>query len=749
MLLYAFAFLLGDGLLQSLSTLPYVPGWIALSCMMGLLFSFCKKKWLLILTFLLAGFSYSAWYAENALTQRLSSAFTQKKITVIGTIKTIPNHDNISTHFNLQTHFPFTKTVRLTWRDQPPNLKVGQIWQLHVRLQPPRGTANPGGFDFSAWSLAQGIDAVGYVSSSQSNQLLSERFLLMQYIRQYVYNAITALMPQTSSAHWLPALIVGEKQQIIKDEWRTLRLTGTNHLMAIAGLHIGLLVTIMHFLILFIWRRFALLCLYCPAPIAAACASLAIGISYSLLAGFSLPTQRASIMLSALTLAYLSKRLVSAWHIFAVALFVVLLINPLQILTDSFWLSFTTLTFIFYGMQHRLHPQNMWWKWGRVQWVISVGLLPLSILLFHEISLIAFIANMFAIPWMLFFILPCCFLATATLFIYSPLAHFFLVCADKSVSVLMYVLHWLTTFPFVSCYFAIPTWYVCFSLIGVLLILSPLPFLLRWHGVFWFLPLILYQPAKLAAGEMKVSVLDVGQGLSIVAQTANHVLIYDTGARFQSGGDMGERVVVPFLQHEGIKKIDALVISHDDNDHRGGADSITTIFSPRFIFASRNQKKWASIFCQSDVKWQWDKINFRFLHPTQLTGSKNNDSCVLQISNENSVILIPGDIEKKAEKELIARYKENLKATVLIVPHHGSKTSSTLAFVQMVQPKYAIYSVEFHNHYHLPHPDIKKRYASVAIQQLSTDAMGMIQFDILKENTIIERSYKQENKHYW
>lgn len=752
MLLYALAFLLGDGLLQWLPTLPDVPGFVALSCMLVLLSYWIKKTWFRVFVIMVVGFAYSAWYAHHMLVKRLPLPLAGKLLMVTGTVMRVPSTNHDTTHFRFHITQPFDKEVRLSWHHPRQPINVGQVWRFKVRLQPPRGTANLGGFDFTAWSVVQGLHANGYVVRDSSNQLLMTQgnVLPWQRWRQAIFTALLPLLPETQTAHWLPALIMGERQGISQSEWHVLRMTGTNHLMAIAGLHIGLIVALVHACCLFIWRRMAVLCLYVPAHYAAAIVGLGVAIFYSMLAGFSLPTQRASIMLTVVVLGYVSKRVLCHWHVWAMALILVLLINPLQILTDSFWLSFGTLSLIFYGMHGRLGVKGIWWKWGRVQWVIGIGLVPLSLLLFHECSFISFIANTLAIPWMLFTILPCCLLAVFTLFLSPPLAHVCLTLADYALRVLMYGLTWLSTLPLATVVVSAPVGYVVAAMVGVLIALSPLPLLPRLLSILWFLPLLFYQPARPALGEIKLTVLDVGQGLSVVIETATHTLLYDAGARFLSGSDMGERVVVPYLHYAGIKKLNALVISHDDNDHRGGVSSVLASMATQHIVASRRQPYWPATLCERGQTWQWDNVAFTFLHPHGQHSNKNNDSCVLRISNGYYHVLLTGDIEKAAEQVLVKRAASQLAATILIAPHHGSKTSSTSPFIQAVMPRYVVYSVGYHNQYHFPHPSVVKAYTAIKAQQVTTAEWGMLQFHLpARPSKISTEYYRQRYRHYW
>ena len=255
---------------------------------------------------------------------------------------------------------------------------------------------------------------------------------------------------------WLTALIIGERNGASQKDWQILRNTGTNHLMAIAGLHIGMIAGVVHIVFSWCWRRFTVLALLMPAHLAGMGASLLTAILYSALAGFSIPTQRACIMLTIFITTLMIRIHVNRWYVWGLSLLIVLIMNPLSVLADSFWLSFGTIGLIIYGMNGRLAPNGIWWKWGRVQWVIGVGLIPLTLLLFHECSLVSFIANTLAIPWLGFIVLPFCFLSGIFLLIFPAIGHLFLFIADQGLSILWASLVWFSHLPYATWEQTIP-----------------------------------------------------------------------------------------------------------------------------------------------------------------------------------------------------------------------------------------------------------------------------------------------------
>ena len=766
MFLYTIAFLAGDVYLQFFSHLPnalYVYTILFVSVLLSIVFT-RYRYYLNIMTAFVLGFSYSYWYASSTLAWSLPAYLEGKPLLISGYIASIPVTDDWQTNFivDLETRQYDSELVKqkakihLAWRGEVPPLMVGDKWQWVVRLKRMHSTQNPAGYDYEAWALQHGIRAKGYVISSNQNQLIASHTAhhLINQWRQKLNEKLQHYLPDSPTSPWLTALILGERHQIAPADWEVLRATGTNHLMAIAGLHIGILAGFVHFLFSFLWRRSERLMLWCPTSIAASVAALVAAIFYSLLAGFSLPTQRAAIMLSVFVILLVCRRQINAWHAWSMALLVILLLNPLSVLSESFWLSFGTIALIIYGMGGRLAPRGWWWKWGRTQWIIGVGLIPFSLLFFQEMSLISFIANTVAIPWLGFFILPFCFLSTLFLFLIPNFASILLGIADKSLGGLWMFLTFLSHLPHATWHHAIPNvWIFVSAFIGILLLLLPSGVRGRLLGVLWLLPLLLVKAPVPASGGVWLTMLDVGQGLSLVVETQSHVLVYDAGASNPRGLDMGESVVLPYLRFIGTERIDKLVLSHGDNDHMGGAKSLLNHFPVLGIETSTPDKikPFYANYCLSGETWEWDHVRFRFLYPEKKAPYLGNDSsCVLQIDNGEQSILLTGDIEKLAEKNLLETDSERLRATILTAPHHGSRTSGLLAFIRAVEPRYVLYSTGYRNRYHFPHPSIIKRYNEADSIGLNTAKTGAIQFKIEKYNPVLLPDLFRVTHHrYW
>ena len=755
MLHLCLSFLLGDLYLQSLRALPNTTILVLVGIFSLLLWlkSHRNKNTIIVTGGFMLGFVWAGLFANQALHWSLPHQQEGKVMVVRGLIDSLPVAGKFGTHFIFLTSD--NARIKLTWANNPP-LNVGDRYELPVRLKRLHSLRNPGGFDYEAWALQNKLRATGSVIKKASFKFLGHDpfHAPVDQIRQHLQNKILEHLPGSETAPWLLALMIGERSLAPPQHWDILRATGTNHLMAIAGLHIGLISTMVYMVVGFLWRRSGYLTRLYPASLAASVAVLIIAWLYSGLAGFSIPTQRACIMVTFILCASLMRRRLPAWHAWSAALLVVMLLNPLAVLSESFWLSFGTLALIAYGMQGRLAASGWWWKWGRVQWVIGLGLVPLSLLFFQQTSIVSFLANSVAIPWLGFLVLPLCFLSSILLLFAPSAGGGLLWLADKSLAGLWIMLEWFAHLDFAVWTQAIPSPVVfLITLLACLWLLVPAGMPGRWLGVIWLLPLMFYQSAHPQQNNFWVTVLDVGQGLSVVVQTQQHTLVYDTGLRFNDQFDMGESVVLPFLRASGVKRVDAMIISHGDNDHIGGAPAILRAMPVTSVLTSAVEKfkPGRAKLCLSGTNWQWDGVNFSIIYPfDQSQASGNDGSCVLRINNGRQSVLLTGDIEKFAEKQLLAEAADSLRADLLTAPHHGSKTSNQRAFIQAVKPHYVVYATGYRNRYHFPHQKVINDYTAADVIQFDTVDSGAIQFHFSKiAATITPIQYRPDYRHYW
>lgn len=760
MRLFALAFLLGILLLQNFTILPDKKWiWIVLIFALILL----RQRYLRWFAACALGFVWCLWYVHSQVSWTLPKNWEGKNLIVTGHIATIPVVENhrVAFLFKLKkiqyenSMQVASSLLRLTWQGDVQKLHVGDVWRLTVRLKRIHGLMNPGSFDYEAWALQEGIRAQGYVHTRAESKLLNHHpyYYLLARVRQYLKEKIEKNLPATPTSPWILALTVGERHGISPENWEVLRNTGTNHLMAIAGLHIGFMSGFAYTMVFWLWRQFPRLVYKIPAQHAGSIAALIMALMYSALAGFLLPTQRACIMLTVFLVIVLLRRKILAWHAWSLALILVLLMNPLSVLTESFWLSFVAVAAIILGMRGRLLPRGWWWQWGRTQWVIGLGLLPFSIWLFQQYSLVSFFANSIAIPWVGFLIVPLSLFGVFLLLFSAKLGGMILLLADKLLSWLWVILAWFSHLSWGSWYQAMPNhWILLAACFGVILMLLPSGFPGRLLGLLGFLPLIFHSTPTLTGGEVRLTLLDVGQGLATVVQTQHHILVFDAGPKLSPNFDMGESVVIPYLRTLGVKQIDMLVVSHGDNDHVGGAEAILKRLRVMTVKTSVPEQLSFSqaTYCLRGESWDWDGVNFRFLYPSiENLNLGNNSSCVLRITHGNKHILLTGDIEKYAENYLWDTERQILSANIIVAPHHGSKTSAADHFLQAVSPQIVLFPVGYRNRYHFPNEWVVKKYDALGVKKMDTAQAGAIEIRVANNNIARPISYRALHHHYW
>jgi competence protein ComEC len=590
--------------------------------------------------------------------------------------------------------------------------------------------------------------------------------------RDWLQSRIYQALPGKDYAGVIVALVIGDQRAISQSDWKVFNRTGISHLISISGLHITMVAGLFAALVFALWRRSfftgAALPLMLPAQKAAALAGAAIALLYVLLAGFGVPAQRTLYMLSVVAAALWLGRLTSVSHVLCVALGVVVLIDPWAVLWPGFWLSFGAVAVILYASTGRMQRYGMSrtspaGKWpaairsaARTQYTVTLGLVPLTMLLFGQISVVSPIANAVAIPLVSFLATPLALIGSIAP---APLSAWLLGCAHFLIEMLATGLQWLSTFPFAVWSAPIPAWWMfAAAFVGVLWMLAPCGWPVRWLGAFGLLPLALNMPARPNDGEMSVTAFDVGQGMALLVETSNHRLLYDAGPTYSPESDGGNRVIVPYLKARGIGALDGLIISHSDTDHSGGALSILDVVDVGWLSSSLQPEhpivraSGTPRRCAAGQSWEWDAVHFEMLHPSSVSYDNaalkpNARSCTLKISTGTRSILLAGDIEAAQEAELIGNDRERLRATVLLVPHHGSGTSSTLAFLDAVKPDIALFQVGYRNRYHHPKAEVFELYGKLGIQRLRSDDAGAIALHFGPELEVSE--YRTEHARYW
>ncbi|TLY47601.1 MAG: DNA internalization-related competence protein ComEC/Rec2 [Gammaproteobacteria bacterium] len=714
------------------------------------------------------GFSWALIIAHQQLANPLPKQWEGKTLIARGKIISIPEKDLNTVHFDFliqgltpsaSIHYPIRVRIKGYFYKKLNTVtifKKGDIWQLPLRLRHPHGFWNPGSFDYQTELFKQNICATGYILEKFPLYLIQRKstFYSIDNLRQRITENIKKALLGSPLLGLITALTTGMRSEITDEQWQVMRGTGTNHLFAISGLHLAFITGIVYWLVRFIYSHIPYATLYFPAPKIASVLTLLLAIFYSALAGFAIPTQRALLMLLVFLLARINRRYLTRCHSFHLALLIILIIEPFAVLSASFWLSFVAVLLIFYAVSSRIKPLKNWRAWCRIQLTVSLGLIPLSLLFFHQISWISFAANLIAIPSIGFLILPLSFLGSLLSLASFDLGSQVLFFVEKLLELVWKLLNFFSKISFTQyeAYLS-NSWILVSSLIGILLLLAPKGMPTRWLGFIWMFPLFFIESQGPPYGEIWIHLLDVGQGLASVIRTQHHVLIYDTGPRLSSSFDAGKLVLLPFLQTIGVSRVNLMMISHGDNDHIGGAMIILKQIQVDKILSSVPKKFLPKIanFCEEKKHWQWDGVNFEILYPpSKQPYLGNNSSCVLKINNNLHSILLVGDIEKRAENYLVETKRKALQSTVLIVPHHGSKTSSSIEFLNYVQPKYALFPTGFQNRFKFPHKIVLNRYHRLGSKIYDTATDGSITLKLNSfSNTIQSETYHEKSHHFW
>lgn len=701
---------------------------------------------------MLAGLGFLCALLHVALTLRAGfpEQATGRDLRVEGIVASIPSKDSARQRFVFVidrfhtgvggiSGLPRSIRARLDWYGPSPTLTPGERWRLTVRLKPPHGLMNPGGFDYETYLLRGRIRATGYVRAGPANALVqTTHHYPIHRIRQGILLDVSHRLAGVEHAGLVPALSVGVRGGLTQTEWDVFRATGTAHLVAISGLHIGLVAGLVFWVVRRLWMLSARATLLVPATRLAALGAMLAALGYAALAGFSVPTQRALVMSTVVLLGLYLRRAVMPSVSLSWALFGVLLIEPLAVLSVGFWLSFVAVSALLYAMTNRLGlPGSRIVRtvlgWGRVQWAASLGLLPLMLFLFQSQPLVAPLANLLAVPWMSFIVVPLTLVGVGVSALSRELSSIVLDLALRVFEPLWAVLEWLASQQWEHhVYGQISWWMVLSAVTGTLILLAPRGFPGRWVGCLWLLPALFPgSQGALVHGAFGLTVLDVGQGLSVVVRTRSHVLVYDAGPRFGASFDAGRSVVVPFLRSQGVGFVDAMVLSHGDSDHSGGAASVLERLSVGELYQGGAQRWPTGTSCRAGQGWRWDGVSFEFMHPppgSRLVG--NDASCVLRVVGPGGSALLPGDIEQPGEDALLREAMARLHCDILVAPHHGSATSSSSGFLAAAQPRFLVFSTGYLNRFGFPHAGVLERARHSGAELYFTPRDGAIRFEV-------------------
>jgi competence protein ComEC len=757
-----------------------VPGWPELGALAGvvtalLLAAFVWRRRtaaVLPVALFLAGFLWAAAMAQWRLADQLPFENEGRDVRVTGVIAGMPQAYENGQRFDFEVEDADARVpsrLSLAWyrglRDDEwhrfQEVHAGERWQLTVRLKRPHGNLNPHGFDYEAWLFERNLRATGYVRTTreaQPNRRLEEfvarPLLAVERARERIRARLLAALPEGGYAGVLVALAVGDQRAIDASQWQLFNRTGTTHLMSISGLHVTMVAGLFYGLVSFLWRRSPYLALRLPAQKAAAAGGWVAAFAYCLLAGFGVPAQRTLYMLTVVAAVLWLDRTSASSRVLSLALAIVLLLDPWAVLSAGFWLSFGAVAVLFYIGSGRLGRKHWWSEWGRAQWAVSLAMIPALLALFQQFSLVSPLANAVAIPVVSLVVTPLALLA-----IVMPLDPL-LWLGHAILAGLMTVIEWLATLPLAVWQQHAPSaWALLLALSGCGALLLPRGFPGRWVGGVLFLPLVMVPPDRPGEGEARLTVLDVGQGLAVHVQTRSRDLIYDTGPQYSLEADSGNRIIVPYLRALGVRRLDGLIITHLDKDHSGGAASIIETLPVDWVASSlpaEHELRRAAanhVACFAGQRWEWDGVRFDVLHPAREDHAgparKSNDmSCVLKIVTAAGSVLLTSDIEMPSEWRLLGADRAALRADHLLVPHHGSRTSSTPEFIAAVGARTAIFPVGYRSRFRHPHPEVLARYEARGARVLRTDRDGAMTLRLGPAGPQIELE-RERRRRYW
>lgn len=702
-----------------------------------------------------------AWLHAHALLHASGlSPQARVETTVAGCVRGIPQPGAGATHFELaatQIAGRLLRTgalLRLSWFGAAPRLLPGDCLQLRVRIGPPRPLLNPGGFDRVGWLFRRGVVWQGYVRArldapTADAPIVSRAGGGLDRVRLTLAEKLRERLGERPATALVVALAVGLRADIDATQWQVLRETGTAHLLAVSGLHIGLVAAATYLLVLQLWCRGGALAERWCAPRVAALAALLAASAYAGLAGFAIPTQRALVMAAVTLGAVVLRRRLGVWSALGTALLVVVVLRPGAVLDPGAWLSFGAVAVLLHGSLGRPRGSRVLMLL-RVQWLAALGLAPLCLLLFGEAPLLGALANAFAVPWTSALVVPLVLLGSALTAADLASAEPVLRLAALLIELMMAALaHLAALAPRFEAPGGVTPMALLCALLGVALLLAPRTLPGRWSGLLWLLPLLLGETQAPPPGQLRVAVLDVGQGLAVVLRTHRHAMVFDTGPPF-GRSDAAWRALLPYLRHRGLRAVDVLMVSHPDSDHAGGSATLVANLPVARVLGEPGPRGPVAEPCVAGMRWRWDAVDFEVLHPGPgWRGSDNDRSCVLRVQAGAHVLLLPGDLEARGERHLLRRDRQALRADVLVASHHGSRSSSTAGFLAAVAPREVIFAAGRANRWGFPHAEVVARVQGVGARTWNTARDGAVLLDLGAPGAPRVQGHAGQARRFW
>ena len=724
-----------------------------------------------LLAVLLLGSAVGLSLAELRLQQRMADTAGRVDRIVTGVIDEFPRVDNFSCRFRfrvreVEDEGPPLNRILVSWYDchEPP--LAGETWRLKVRLRAPRGLYNPGGFDFEQWAFRENLNATGYVRDEFPPQRLAgcETGPRLLCLRAALVARLDGWLEGNSGLRYVIALTTGARHRLKNDDWQVLRRTGTAHLFAISGLHVGVVAWFAWFLGGALGRIAQRYFTRLQPRLSAAACSFMAALAYAALAGFAVSTLRSLAMITAVLVFTQLRRRGGFGAALGAALLVVLAPEPFAVLSAGFWLSFGAVALLAISVLNLREPGQASGEprtsaaaaWARrllaAQWRITLGLAPLLLAFFGEVSLIGAAANLVAIPLFSLLIVPG-LLGALLLALVWPLAGVFLLqCGASLLAGVMEILSDLSGFELAA--WAAPAFGLLpaiLAAVGIAWLLAPRPAPARWSAPLLLLPAVLGLNRDILQADFSVTVLDVGQGLSVLVQAPGYNLLYDAGPKYSSS-DAGDSVVAPALRAFGVRRLHAVVISHGDNDHAGGAASVLAAHPEAVLIAPALFGLPANTFrrCVAGGQWRAGEVQFRMLSPRPGMGGRgNNSSCVLEVQAPGARVLLPGDLEASGEARLVGTSFRG-PFDLVLSPHHGSASSSSAGFVEAARARLVAHSSGFFNRWGFPRETVVARWAEAGARQWDTGASGALRFEVRDGGPLkLVKEWRRDRARLW
>ena len=771
---------------------------------------------LLLAAAVVAGFDHAAWRAQTRVDDQLARQDELRDVRVTGVVATLPEayDDAVRFEFDIERieassaplgHVP--RHVSVSWYEPPPDVRAAQRWTLTLRLKRPHAALNPAGFDAESFLFernlratatvrarvdagrddAGGDDVGGAPGAGDSGEarhkagagtagdhgaprlvdpLVADPSALVDRGRQALRDALGRALAGRRYAPVLVALVMGDQGGVSTDDWALFNRTGIGHLVSISGTHITMVAGLGALAAAALWRRSPRLLHVASVPAVRATAGAVTALAYCLLAGWGVPAQRTFFMLATLALLLPSRARIGGGTALAFAAAVVCLLDPWAVVSAGFWLSFGAVATILFAMHGRLGEASGWrarlMEAGRIQWTVTAGLVPATVVIFQQVSLVSPIANALAIPVVGLVVTPLALAGAALLGLPDPapwcgarlleLSHLvFALCADA--------LEALLRIPYASVSVAAPpAWTLAFAVAGLAWALAPPGWPMRAAGFVGMLPMLAGPGRAPLDGDLWVTALDVGQGMALLLESAKAVVLFDTGPRIAPGIDAGVRAIVPYARWRGIDRIDLLVVSHLDSDHSGGARSVLAALGvgrvvtsidatdPALAGAGRVER------CEAGRRLDIGDLAIEVLHPDAGSYARrqttNQRSCVIAVARGAWRILLTGDVPAREERALV-RAGAALRADLLVAPHHGSRTSSSDELIAAAAPRWVSVQAAYRSRFGHPHPEVLQRYAAHGAQVVRSDLEGAVTWRFGAEGRVEVERWRRDHAHYW